>query len=256
MFGTSFAESLEFRDCATENILANKFISSFETYAGKDSPLIIKATSSTVPFFKFLGLGVPTILLESLQYSMSPQERAALKSIPTSVPGESADNTRKEVSAAAVIQRMWRTRYRIIQKRREFFKTPTGQAISYIQRISKGALESANVDRKERIWRMGVLFSEGLDIYLYAKTIERQYLEVREAVMSRINHADSSQMELFQNQWEEVSGIREHVRKSAGFLAEKNMKQLDMPGQKLSKKCKETLAVLKGIEVDLHRIME
>lgn len=110
--------------------------------------------------------------------------------------------------------------------------------------------------RKEKIWRIGVLYSDGLDVYQYAKAIEKEYLKVRKAVMSRIDNADPDKMEDFQDQWERVSEIREHVRRNVGFLSVKNWEELDIPGGELSKKCRETLGVLKGIEAALHEIMK
>lgn len=110
--------------------------------------------------------------------------------------------------------------------------------------------------RKEKIWRTGVLFSDGLDVYLHAKAIENQYLRVKKVVMSRIDNADPDKMEDFQDQWERVSEIREHVRGNVGFLSEKNWKELDIPSRELSRKCKDTLRVLEGIAAELHGILK
>lgn len=250
IFATEFAGAPALKD-STEYSMARKFIRSFESYAGNDTPLIIKDTKSTVPFFGFLGADVPVILLESLR---SPE--TAPTKITASFEGEAGGYTELEVAAAGTIQRMWRTRCWILKRRREFFKSPSGQAILYISRICNKILEGSSLSRKERIWRTGVLFSDGLDVYLHAKTIEKQYLKVRKTVMSRIDNADPKNMEDFLGQWEMVSGIREHVRKNAGFLSEKNWKELDIPGRELGCKCRDTLKVLKSIEASLHGIME
>lgn len=248
-FSTSFASAPELMEFS-EHYLARKFVRSFESYAGNDTPLIIKDAKNTVPFFGFLGTDVPVILLESIR---SPEVTPIETTASVGGPG---GHTALEVAAAETIQRMWRTRCRTLQRRREFFKTPLGQAISYVRRICNKAWEGSSLSRKERIWRTGVLFSNGLDVYLYAKAIEKQYTKVRKTVMSRINNADAKKMEDFQDQWERVSEIREHVRKNVGFLSEKNWESLDIRGLELGRKCKETLRALKGIEESLHSIMK
>lgn len=168
--------------------------------------------------------------------------------------GESGNYTSGVVSAARIIQRMWRTRYPKVQKRREFFKSPRGEAILYIGGIRKAILDGALLDQREMIWRTGVLFSDGLDVCLYTKTIERLYLESKEHVKTQIDNADTSQMELFQLQWEKVLALRDRVSESAGFLSKKNWKELDIPAQDLSRTCREVLEILKGIELDLKMI--
>lgn len=248
-FSTTFANAPGLAEFS-EHYLARKFIRSFESYAGNDTPLIIKDAKNTVPFFGFLGADVPVVLLESLR---SPE---ATQIETTASVGGVGGHTGLEVAAAETIQRMWRTRCRILQRRREFFKSPPGQAISYIRRICNKAWQGSSLSRKEKMWRTGVLFSDGLDVYLYAGTIEKQYLKVRKTVMSRINNADAKKMEDFQDQWERVSEIREHVRKNVGFLSQKNWESLDIPGQELGWKCKETLRALKSIEGSLHSIMK
>lgn len=248
-FSSTFANAPQLIDLS-EHRLARKFIRSFESYAGNDTPLIIKDAKNTIPYFAFLSADVPVVLLESLRSAeTTPIEIAASVETP-------GGHTESEVAAAEMIQRMWRTRCRILQRRREFFKSPPGQAISYIRRICNKAWKGSSLSRKEIIWRTGVLFSDGLDVYLYAITIEKQYLKVKKTVMSRINNADAKKMEDFQDQWERVSGIREHVRKNVGFLSEKNWESLDIPGRELRQKCEETLRTLKGIEESLHSIMK
>lgn len=255
-FNTSFADAPNFRECTSEYVLARKFIRSFNDYAGKDIPLVVQATRNTVPFFSFLGWDVSTVLLASLQPPAAPQMKTTPNGIIESVDSEPGEHTQKEVTAASVIQRMWRTRYPIVQRRRDFFKSPSGQAISYIQRICKHVLGEEYLGQKERMWRTGILFSKGLEVYQQAKSIEKQYLKAREIVMLRIDTADTSQMEDFQDQWERVSRIRDDVRKNVGFLSEKNWKQLNIPGRELSRKCNETLRILHEIEAALKDITD
>jgi hypothetical protein len=150
---------------------------------------------------------------------------------------------------------MWKKRYPTIQKRREFLKTPDGKAISYIQRLCKEVIDVSSLDSSEKTRCKGALFGEGAYIYTYVRRIEKAHSEVKQTVTLRLKAAESIQsMEIAQAQWKKLSDIREQARAEAGFLAEENWGKLIVSSERLIRKFKNTLRVLKGIECDLDDI--
>lgn len=254
MLGSSFARSPEFLECSTDYALARKFVDSFKNYAGKDSPRLVKATRNTVSFFAFLESSVPKIFLASLQ----PTE--ALPPGPTSNvqirsgQSESVDYIKTVLPAAQTIRRVWEARYKIIRERRKFFESTSGQAILYMQRICKAVANGESLDRKERIWRKGIHFSEGLKVLLYIKEVEELYQAKKAEVQTRIDNAEAGEMETFQLQWERVLAMRERISRSEGVFSKPNWHQLDIPSQDLSRRYQQILGDLKLLEMDLGMI--
>lgn len=161
-----------------------------------------------------------------------------------------------EISAAEIIQNMWRTRYPIVQKRRAFFNTNSGQAISYMYRMYQTTVVESPLDRKERIQSAAVLFTEGLEVYEYVGEIEKLYLMAKNTVRSRMTVSHGTDETRAREQWERVSEVRHQVRRNAAFLSEKNWKQVNISSRELKKRCSETLAFLKGVKDEIYDLID
>ncbi|KAI5837906.1 hypothetical protein DFP73DRAFT_600345 [Morchella snyderi] len=255
VFGLQFAFSPVLRQCTSEYSLVRELIRSFGQYDGKDSLcLIISSENLQHYFFSFIRPIVSTVILDTLRASENSQHNVVPKEAEQSVDTESLGPLQTVLPAVKVIQHMWRTRFPIFQKRREFCKSPFGQAITYMQRVcSSFALEPC-LDRREKIWRTGVLLSDGVDVYLYVREIEKRSLEKKDDIKSRIDNGDSSHMERYQFQWERVSLIRDQILQSAGFLLERNWHKLNIPPQKLKLKFRRQLEVLRSLDSDMAMI--
>lgn len=255
VLGSAFARSPEFLACWSDyNVMARKFVNSLNNYAGKDGPRLIKASRNTVSFFAFLESSVQTTFLETLQSMETPPPGPALNEQIPAGESESVDYIQTILPAVKTIQRVWDARHKIIRKRREFFESPSGQAILYMQRICKAGVNGESLDRKEKIWRKGIHLSEGLNVYFYIKAVEELYQEKKAEVQTRIDTAEAGEMETFQLQWGRVLAMRERVSRSEDVLSEPNWHELDLPSQDLSRRYQQVLGDLKILEMDLGMV--
>ena len=253
---TKFAGFRGILNCPNENSLARRFSRSFENCAGKDSLLIVKERGGAPSYFSFLGPDVPTIQLDTLQASPVAPTRPVPDEFREPIDGNLGD---QEI-AAKTIQKMWRIRYPILQKRREFLKTPKGRAVAYIGKLCEEIVKPTSLHPKEVIARRAVLFNQGLYLREYCQEIEEKYSEVKRKVAPRRKEAAKSksmqQMQEFQFQWAKLSAMKKLIQDKAGILVEKNWEKLHVSSGVLGEKIDGTLKALRTIDADLEMIME
>lgn len=253
--GLQFAFWPVLQQYTSEYSLVRELIRSFRQYDGKDGLCLIISSENIQPyFFSFIQSSVSTVILDTLRASENSQSNVVPKEAEPSVDTESLGPLQTVLPAVKAIQHMWRTRFPIVQKRREFCKSPSGRAILYMQRVCSSFAAGPYLDRREKIWQTGVLLSDGVDVYLYMREIEKRSLEKKDDIKSRIDNGDSSHMEWYQYQWERVLHIREQVIQSAGFLLERNWHRLNIPPKKLKLKFQEQLEVLRSLDSDMAMI--
>lgn len=254
---TKFAGFYGIQNRLNEDVIAKRFSHSFEHCAGKDGLRIIKERGDSASYFSFLSPDVPTIQLDVLQASSiaptKPSPDECLEHVHGNLGGQ-------EIATAKIIQKMWKIRYPIIQKRREFFETPSGQAISYIRKLCKDVVERPPLLPREIMARRAVLFDRGLYLYGYCKETEEKYSEVKRVVTQRKRRAAESrsiqQMQEFQRQWETLSAIKKSVQEKAGILSEKNWEHLRASSGALGEKLDDTLEALRVINAQLEMMKQ
>lgn len=251
---TKFASFPNIDHCPNENTIARRFNRSFENRAGKDSLQVIKEGGEGISsYFSFLEPGVPAIDLESLPLSSIAPMRSGSCECHKSVHRERDE---KERAAAKLIWKNWVRGC----KRQEFFKTPYGQAISYIGRLCKEVIvERPPLYPREIIARKAVLFDRGTSLYRCCERIKEKYSEVKRVVIQRRGKAAEEQdvqlMQVFQRQWEILSAMGEPIQ-MAGILHEKNWENLRVNSEALGKRIDEALEALKVIDAELEMMKQ
>lgn len=257
VFQTKFAGFYGIQNRLNEDVIAKRFSHSFESCAGKDGLRIIKERGDSASYFSFLSPDVPTIQLEVLQ---APPIAPTNPSSDECIEHAHGKLGNREIAAAKVIQKMWKIRYPIIQKRREFFASLSGQAISYIGKLCKDVAERPPLHPREIIARRAVLSDRGLYLYWYCKETEERYSEVKRVVTKRKRRAAESrsiqQMQEFQSQWETLSAIKKSVQEKAGILSEKNREHLRVSSGALGEKLDDTLEALRVINAELEMMKQ
>lgn len=194
--------------------------------------------------------------LDLFSHDLSPRYRQILGDLEMlKLDLEMVDSDEKKITAAEIIQKMWRTRYPIVRKRRSYFNTPSGQAISYMYRMYQATVLESALDRKEQIRSAAVLFTEGQRVYGNVKTIERLYLMAKNTVRSRMAVSHGTDETRARDHSKRVSVVWHEVRRNADFLSQKNWRQVNISSRELKKTCSGTLTFLANIEDELHDLI-
>lgn len=229
MLGLRFALSTDLRKCSPYYTLGQRYVASYNVYKGKDSPRIVRAKSGGTTFFNFLEPTVPRLSLNDWKSpgdtTQTDLDDGASNKDDQPLDGDDYANMSP---MALKIQQMWRKRYPVVLKRREYFSSPTGQAICYIQRICQAVVDLAPLHSTTRLRLRALLFSDGLKLYLFSDKIDRMYNECRARVKKAMDSADFNQIESAQVKWEKILDIQQTMAENTGFLAEKGWTQLPM----------------------------
>ena len=231
--------------------MARRFSQSFEDCAGKDSLQIIEQSGDTASYFSFLDPDVPTIQLESLPILSIAPTRSGLDECLDPVHRERGE---KDIADAELIWKNWKIGYR----RREFFKTPHGQEISYIRKLCKEVVvERPPLHPREIMARRAVLFDRGPSLYRYFEETKEKYHEVKQVLVIRQREdaaGNQSVMQAFQRQLETLSAMKELTQK-AGTINKNNWENLRVSSGVLNEKITEALEALRAINAKLEMIM-
>lgn len=245
--------SPEFRECPSYFRLGKRYLISFNSFAGKDSPRLVKTTPDTRSVFSFLQPELSTLSLATWEAPTTGQQKTPDESTSANDTELQEDYT-EILRAARIIQRMWASRYQILQGRRKFFSSAPGQAIVHIQKICHAVVDSALLERGERLRLRGVLFSAGLELHIFAERIDRMYKETRDNIKATIDKADIKQLESAQVQWESLSTIAKTIAKYTGFMSEINWHKFQVPADELERRFRAISLALQHTEFKLSML--
>ena len=245
---TTFSGFPSILNCLDEDSVARGFSQSFEHCGGKDNLQIIEERGDTASHFSFLDPDVPTIQLESLPTLSIAPARSGLDECLDPVHRERDE---KDIADAELIWKNWKIGYR----RREFFKTPYGQAISYIRRLCKKVIERPPLHPREIMACRAVLFARGPSLYTYCEETKKKYSRVKQALVRQREKSGGSRItkQAFQRQWETLSAMS-NLTQTAGLLDENNWQNLRVPSGVLGEKIDEAIEALKAINAKLRVI--
>lgn len=240
----------DLRGCASYVTLARGYLASFNIYSGKDGPRIVKATNGGSTFFSFL---------EPIVQRLSLEERKALEAEKQTPDYENPAKGEKLLkdyghmeSAVIKIQRMWRLQYPLVLKRRAFFSSPAGEPICFIRMICKDVVDVSPLGRTEILRVRCLLFSVGLQLYLFGGMVSRIYEESKDEAKRIMENGEIKQIESAQVRWEKLLEMQEKVVENTSFFAKRNWHQLQIASNDLEMRISEVYKRLQGIELYLN----
>lgn len=249
--GLPFAMALGFKDCAQFSNFCRAYIDSFNIYSGKDAPLIITATKNAPTFFSALQPAASRVSLIELSAPVVSGQTATEKPDYDDTTHPLKDYGNFE-PAVITIQIMWRSRSPIIKARREFFSTPQGVALRFIERICGEIVDISVMTVAERVRVRSLMFTVGLQLHLLSEKVDRTYNESRDEAKGMMNEGNMSSIEHAQIWFERLLELPKTIMENTSFFSEKNLNSLrPVDSMKLEMRIREVYKRLLRIEFSL-----
>lgn len=242
--------SLELRGCSYVT-LGHKYLASFNIYSGKDSPRIFRAASGGSTSFSFLEPTVSKLSLEDWRASEAEKQTAPDVEKPAKDEQLLKDYSHVE-SSAIKIQRMWRSTYPLVLRRRAFFNTSEGKAIYFIQGICRDAIDVSLLGRTETLRIRCLMFSVGLQLHLFGEKVDTMYRVSRDEAKRTMERGEVKQIEFAQVKWEKLLEMQEKVVENTSFFARRNWHWLQTASNDLETRILEVYKGLQHIEFYLN----